>query len=414
MFLSRGKENVARIEAYISKRDLKTSLIAEKESIRDAATRQELDGERHAAKEIEVIREREREEGHRIREKAKALTAPLEQGIKELEPGIQDIEQKIKFLKHQEGVKGKKLQFNDESVKAYQDKELVNLGVFYEDEFTIIKLFAAENDRPKNRWTLMALGTTLLGELVDMPHEYGLPIHIGTYRAIQKALKHLPTLKEIKAYIKRNREKLMKVEGARYKEVKKAYLHAINNYSLEDFKPIMEPRRVSDQDAPIVFRITRYEGTQEYRLYQGFYYAEKVAEVIIDAGARYPSHSSYTVKRQDKENTRKYRKKVLLEGDPFNYIDVGGVLYAKHCRPEQLRITETGNTMFGNWWSISISKDSRGHSVFNRENWENKLTEAKARIDELNSKRVKPIAFNPPEVVWITPIPDELFSIPKL
>ena len=392
------------IEAYISKRDLRTSLIAEKGSILEAALRQEAENEQSIAKEIEVIREREREEGHRIREKAKALTAPLEQGIQELEPGIQSIDQKIKYLKHQEKIEGEKIQFDDESVKAYRDKELVKLGIWFEDEFTIIKLFAVENDRPKNRWTLMAVGDTLLRDLLDLSHDYGLPVHIGTYKAIQKALKHLPTLEEIEAYVERKRKILMNAEGVMYKGVKERYLHTINNYTLEDFAPIMKPRRVSDQDAPIVFRITRYEGTQEYRLYQGFYYAERIPDVIIVAGAP----------RQDRENTRKYRKKVQLEGDPFDYIEVDNVLYARYCRPEQLRIMETGNTMFGNWWSISIRKDSRGHSAFNRENWEKAIIEAKARIDELNSKRVKPIAFNPPEVVWITPIPDEHFSIPKL
>lgn len=361
------------IEAYISKRDLKISLIAEKGSILNAALRQEAENERSIAKEIEVIREREFEEGHRIREKAKALTAPLEQGIKELEPEIQDIDEKIEHLKYQEKIEGEKIQFEDGSVKAYRDKELVKLGILYDDEFTIIKLFAVENDRPKNRWTLMAIGDTVLRGLLDFPHDYGLSVHVDVY-SIKKALKHLPTLEEIEAYVKRNRESLMNAEGVMYKGVKERYLHTINNYTLEDFKPILETRKVSSQDAPVVFRIDDVI----YRLYRGFYY------------------------RTETEAK-----------DPFNCIEVDG-LYTRYCRPEQLRIMETGNTMFGNWWSISIRTDSRGHSVFTQENWENNLTEAKARIDELNSKRVKPIAFNPPEVVWITPIPDEHFSIPKL
>ncbi len=358
------------IEAYIRKRDLKTSLIAEKESIKDGATRQELDSERRFGKEIEVIRERQYEEGNRIREKAKALIAPLEQGIKELAPWIQSIDQKITFLKHRKKINGKKPQFDDESVEAYRDRKLVKLGILYEDEFTIIKLFAAENERPKNRWTLMAVGNTLLRELLDLPHDYGLPIHIDTYKAIQKELKHLPTLEEIQVYAEKSWKTLILGDLATYKGVKERYLNTVNNYTLEDFKSILEPRKVSDQDAPVVFRITRYDSIQEYRLYRGFYYAEKE-----------------------------------VEGDPFNHIEVDDILYIRHCRPDQLRIMETGNTMFGNWWSISISKDSRGHSVFNRENWEKTITEAKARIDELNSKRTKPIAFNPPEVVWITPIP---------
>lgn len=377
-------EMLPEVKEYIKKRNMRIALTAEKKSIKETATRQELEFTRQLNEEIETIKERQMKEGHRIREKAKALTEPIEQGIRELEPKIQDVDRKIEFLKHREKIEGKKPQLDDETIKPYRDRELVKLGTLYEDEFTLIKLFAIENDRPKNRWTLMTIGDTLLRELVDMSHSYGLPIHIGTYAAIQKALKHLPTLEEIKTYLKRKRESLMRGDLVAYEEVKKAYLDTINNYSLEDFKPLLEPRKVSGQDAPVVFRITRYDSTQEYRLYQGFYYDEKNE----------------------------------VEGDPFNYIEVDDTIYARYCRPEQMRIMETGNTMFGNWWSVRIKIDPRG-IVFNRENWERTIAGAMNRVDEINasrlkSSRVKPVNFYPDEVEWITPMPDELFSTPKL
>ena len=367
------------VKAYIKERDLRIALTAEKKSIKETANRQELEVTQHGAKEIRTINDRCFEEIKRINAKANALKEPIDQGIRELEPKIQDVDRKIEFLKHREKIKGKKPQLNDETIKPYRDRELVKLGTLYEDEFTIVKLFAIENDRPKNRWTLITIGDTLLRELVDMSHSYGLPIHIGAYAVIQKALKHLPTLEEIKTYLKRKRESLMRGDLVAYEEVKKAYLDTINNYSLEDFKPLLEPRKVSGQDAPVVFRITRYDSTQEYRLNQGFYYDEK------------------------KE----------VEGDPFNYIEVDDTIYARYCRPEQMRIIETGNTMFGDWWSVSIKRDPRG-IVFNRENWEKTITEATSRIDEINAERAKPVNFYPDEVEWITPIPDELFSTPKL
>ena len=200
----------AEVETYIKQRDLRTALIAEKESIKDVANRQEADAEQQRDKKINTIRDRCFEETGRIREKAKALTEPIDQGIRELDPKIQDIDRKIEFLKHREKSNGKMPNLDDEAIKPYHDRELVNLGALYEDEFTIIKLFAAENDRPKNRWTLMAIGDTLLRELVKTPHEYGHPIH--TNRCIQKALKHLPTLEEIKAYVEGRREAFMRGE----------------------------------------------------------------------------------------------------------------------------------------------------------------------------------------------------------
>ena len=367
------------VEAYINKRDLRAALMAEKESIKDAAICQELEAKHDGAKEIKTINDRCFEEIERIHEKANALTEPIEQGIKELEPEIQGIDRKIEFLKHREKSDGKRPQLDDETIKPYRDRGLVKLGTLYEDEFTIIKLFAVENERPKNRWTLMAIGDTLLRELVNMPHSYGLPIHIGTYADIQIGLKHLPTLEEIKAYAEHRREDLMRRDLAAYKRVKKAYLDTVNNYSLEDFKPLLEPRKVLDQDALVVFRITGIGDALEYRLYQGFYY------------------------RTGRE----------VDGDPFNYIEVDDMTYVRYCRPDQLRITETGNTTFGNWWSVSIQKTAGG-IVFNRENWKGTITEATSRIDEINAERVKPVNFNPDEVEWVTPIADEFFSTPKL
>uniref|UniRef100_A0A6M3LZ98 Uncharacterized protein n=1 Tax=viral metagenome TaxID=1070528 RepID=A0A6M3LZ98_9ZZZZ len=367
---------MAEVKAYIQKRDLKTALLAEKDSIREAVNRQSFEAEQHRDKEINAVRDRCYEEVNRIRDKAKALMEPIDQGIRELEPEIQDIDRKIEFLKQREEIKGRTVyQIDHELIAPHHDKELVDLGTFYEDEFTIMKLFAIENDRPKNCWTLMAIGDTLLRDLVKMPHEYGLPFHTA-YWLIQKALRHLPTIEEIKAYAENRRENLMDLTA--YEEVKTAYVNTINNYSLEDFKPILEPRKVSNHEAPVVFRITGPGDSLEYRLYHGFYY-RTAGEVDI----------------------------------PFNHIEVNEVIYRRYCRPEQLKITETGNTMFGDWWSVSV-KNTWGGVIFNRENWERTIAEATYRIDELNAERVTPVHFNPPEIEWITPVPEEFFNIPKL
>jgi len=366
------------VEAYLKRRDQRATLTAEKESIKDVANSQEAEAKQHCAKMIKTIKDRCLEKIKRIQGKANALTEPIEEGIRELEPEIRGIERKIEFLKHREKSKGKRPQLDDEAIKPYHDRELVKLGTLYEDEFTIIKLFATENNRPKNRWTLMAIGDTLLWGLVEMPHEYGLPVHTTHGGVLRKALKHLPTIEEIRAYAEHGGENLMHGDLATYKRMKKAYLDTVNNYSLEDFRPLLEPREVSDHEAPVVFRITGIGDALEYRLYHGFYY--RTGEV---------------------------------DGDPFDYIEVDDMTYVRYCRPDQLKITETGNTMFGDWWSVSIQKTSGG-IVFNRENWERTITEATSHIDEINADRVKPVNFNPDEVEWVTPIADEFFSTPEL
>ena len=365
-----------KVKEYIQKRKQIRTLDAKKNIVEEAASRLKDEIKDRELDKISEVQSQAASERSTVNEHAHDIIAPLIENVERLTLEIADVEQKIKHLKYREKIAGKTVQFDDSKAIAHR-YELKPLGLLYEDEFTIMKLFAAENDRPKNCWTLMAIGDTLLRELVKTPHEYGLPIH--TTHCIQKALKHLPTLEEIKAYVEGRRKDLMRGELAAYKEVKKAYLDTINSYSLEDFKPLLEPRKLSDHEAPVTFRITGIGDALEYRLYQGFY----------------------------------YRTGGEAAGDPFDYIEVDDVTYVRYCRPEQLRITETGNTMFGDWWSVSIRRDSRG-IVFNRENWERTITEATAHIDEINVGRRKPVSFNPDKVEWITTIADEFFSTPKL
>jgi len=349
-------------KAYIENRDKVIALTAEKKIIKEEATRQEALADKRRDDAMILIRDQHDEEVTVIREKMKSQVYPIERSIDALIQKLQDVELKITFLKHQEKIREKKLEFTAK-VKAYRNKETVGLGAFYNDEFTIIKLFAAQNDRPKNRWTLIFIGNTLL-ELAKLPWEYGLPVIVEGAN-IAGSLNHLPTLEEIKDYVEDKRERLLARTLSRYKDIKEKYLETINNYSLEDFKEILEPRKVPISEAPISFRIRNYDAVEEYRMYQGFYY--KSSDVI---------------------------------DDPFNYINIDGSTYVRLCRPEQLRITETGNTMFGNWWSISIEKTQKG-ILFNRENWDKTVSDAETRINELNRNRREKISFNPPQVEWI-------------
>jgi len=359
-------------KSYIEDKDKLIALTAEKEVIKEEATRQEAQADKRRDDAIDLIRDQHNKEVIAIRDKVKAQVDPIEHSIYTLIQNLQDVSLKIVFLKHQEKIKEKKLEFTAK-VTAYRNKEVAELGSFYNDEFTIIKLFAAQNNRPKNRWTLMIIGNTLLGELVKMPWEYSLPVHVDGAN-IAGSLKYLPTLKEIKDYVENKREHLRVMVLSAYKNTKKKYLETINNYSLEDFKEILEPRKVSRTKIPILFRITRYDEVREYCMYQGFYY---VSSDVTD--------------------------------NPFNYINIDGTTHVRLCRPEQLRITETGNTMFGDWWSIRIEQSQRG-ILFNRENWAKTITDAEDRIEELNrnrSKKIsfrnrsKKISFNPPQVEWM-------------
>ena len=353
----------AEVETYIKQRDLRTALIAEKESIKDVANRQEADAEQQRDKKINTIRDRCFEETGRIREKAKALTEPIDQGIRELDPKIQDIDRKIEFLKHREKSNGKMPNLDDEAIKPYHDRELVNLGALYEDEFTIIKLFIVGNDRPKNKYTLSMVGNTLLDGLIKVPYDYGCNVDYGN---IRRSILSRPTVEELERYA----QNLRHHEISYYADVKEQYLQTVADYTLEDFKAVLEPQHVNEFYAPLLFTIHGLGDTLDYRLYDGFY----------------------------------YRSGSDLQGDPFDYIKVNDILYKRYCRPEQLRITQTGNTMFGDWWSLYITKDSHGE-LFTRENWDKTLVDTNDYVRERNIDRRTPINFTPPRVEWKGSLP---------
>ena len=354
------------IENYFNNMQIRNSLSAEKDVIEDTAIQDKLEAKRRMDAKTSAVKEKYWDERNKIEGTATALVTPIKQLIKDLWPTIESTERMFDYLNHKEKIE-LKTRPDDIVIETYQEMEIVALGELYADEFTLIKLFAVPNDRPKNKWTLMAYGETILSGIVDLPYSYG-GVSIKKNVCIRKELKHLPTVEALKTYIKRKRKTLMANEREGYQVVKKAYLDTIKNYTLDDLKPLLEPRVVSSEEAPRVFKVDTYNNSTTYRLYQGFYYT---------SGAETPDDFIHM----------------------FDYITVDDEVYKRCCVPEQLKISQTGNTLFGDWWSMSITKD-RGDIIFNRENFDRELTEANKRIGKDNINRRKPISFTPPKVEW--------------
>ena len=118
---------------------------------------------------------------------------------------LEPVERKIKFLEKRDEIEKVDLDIKEDKIKPYDDKELVALGTFYEDRYLKVILFIAENDKPKNRYSLIAYGKTSLHEFVDCSRGYGISIsdHGMSYH-FSMDLKSLPSIEELKTYLKRN------------------------------------------------------------------------------------------------------------------------------------------------------------------------------------------------------------------
>ena len=293
------------------------------------------------------------------------LTTQKEQ----LNVSIAEVQKKIKYLRKFRDVEGEPLGFKEKEIKPYRDTKILKMGVLYKDNYMLIKLFIIENDKPKNKFSLVAYGKTKLHDFLDLPYTYGTNVNDSYCGCnIKTIIKDMPTIDELKEYLKRNKNKILESFLGRYKVVVDEYCGCNNHYDLKDFNEVLKPKEVSETEVSTVCIVDRVE----WLLYNDFYYSRA--------------------------------KKI--DGDVFDYIKINNKLYLKKCRKELMSITQTGNTLFGNWWSMYVEESPYGRRVtpFNKENFEKELTEAKTMLGLKNKKRQEgDVSFRYPKEKWINP-----------
>lgn len=82
----------------------------------------------------------------------------------------------------------------------------------------------------------------------------------------------------------------------------------------------------------------------------------------------------------------------------------GKTLYQPLCKVNELSITECGNTLFGDWWSIDIEPhhQGKGNTKFSKDKFLKVLKAAKLRIAKMNAgnKNGKKVNLFYPTVKW--------------
>ena len=368
-----GLENIANRDALIEEQHLICDIGAEAEGgIKTRSEDERAIVRRRAASEIGAVKQAE---SSRVND--------LQADIDGLTEAIKAVRRKAAFLAAKDEIEADKVEFDDETMKPYRGKEMLRLGTYYEDRYLIVKLYIVENDRPKNRYTLIAFGYSPLSEFLEYRTYYGGPVmYHGPRPTFAREIAHKPTPEDLKEFLKKRTTDKIIPQLGRYLKVRDEYIETIANHTIKEFRPMLEPPIVSDEDAPVVFRITRYDKTQEYRLHHGLYYIE--------------------VGKDEEVNV-------------IDHIKVNGKVYKELCRPERLSITQHGNTTFGDWWSIDIDTGISG-PVFYRPNWERELAKAQAYVDEQNAirktanKEAKLVVLSKSDVEWVTPMSQVYFD----
>lgn len=84
------------------------------------------------------------------------------------------------------------------------------IDVLADDDFKKIYLYITKNRKPKNCFSLIAVGNTIFNEkIIKIPYSYGLDAHTG-YSNIQIVIKDLPNEKDLKDYLERNKKRILK------------------------------------------------------------------------------------------------------------------------------------------------------------------------------------------------------------
>ena len=148
-------------------------------------------------------------------------------------------------------------------------------------------------------------------------------------------------------------------------------------------------------EAQKIFRIGK---SQVFVLYRGQYYAS-ITQYSVARGHKIclPTRTS----RQDvKEFANNLRKEMMKYSSVShrNFYLWNQKLFVKYCKKTELKITQTGNTLFGDWWSLDVRSHHPNlkNTKFTRKNFEKEMKKAQKWVD---SKKKK-INFFYPKIKW--------------
>ena len=219
-----------------SEREIKR-ISKERDRIVDKGKNEQADIAEECRKKIRVL-ENERDERVEIIEgQLSAIWDKSRAEIDDLHKAIDKVERVAYFL----GVDlNGDLTIKNTEIKAYRDRCIENAGYIFDDLLLKIKVFIAENGKPKNRYTLTAFGRSVFGEpAIKFPYSYGLPTYETGAFCLKTPIKCFPTIGGACAWLEKNRGGLFSGTIEAYRAVKKEHKEALDTYTIADLEPVM-------------------------------------------------------------------------------------------------------------------------------------------------------------------------------
>lgn len=187
-------------------------------------------------KEIDAVIEASNKREAELQRKKEEATAIL--------PKIQRIIGLLQYTQFSQLHKPENRRYMDK-IKPYREEVYYERlkPVLYADEYLDINLAIVGIDNPTNKFELIALGICLFNRDGDLkkPYHYGLPsLRDDSGLAVRCVLHKGKTAEELKAYVERNRKRILSEFLEQYQAFKAEYEEVKSKYKLDAFKPLID------------------------------------------------------------------------------------------------------------------------------------------------------------------------------
>lgn len=164
----------------------------------------------------------------------------------------------------------------------------------------------------------------------------------------------------------------------------------------EDFGTI-ELLQVSNEEATLICNIKDYQLDQDIRLFKNKYFTDFntwTSKKYFDKQGRFSEKTAL----EEMIKLRKEQEKRYYPVSSCIYLLIGKKIFVEYCKKTELMITQTGNTLFGDWWTMDIEPRhvNKSNLRFNKKNFERELEKTKKWL----SKKTKDIHFTYPKIKW--------------
>lgn len=159
----------------------------------------------------------------------------------------------------------------------------------------------------------------------------------------------------------------------------------------------------SEQEAPLICNIKDYKINQTLRLFQGSYYSDfdrwNNKFFFAEKQGRLTKNTALTLMVEERKQTS---SSSFYPAHNAKYIIVGRRIYREWCKKADLKITQTGNTLFGDWWSLDVEPYhvNKSNISFSKKNFDRILAQRKKWIAKKNKNRATKIYFSYPKIKW--------------